>query len=801
MKPSSLLAAVGLLVASFATLAQPGPQHYQDPPGRVARIAHLLGDASFSPAGESAWLEVVRNRPLVRGDRLWTERGARLELQVGNSAVRLGGDTGVELLALDDRLAQFLLSEGSLSLSVAPLYEGQSIEIATPTLALVVEHAGSYRIDVDPRSGESTIIVREGHAEVWGDRSSFPLRAGDAVRFHGEDLRDHTLSRLPRLDRFDRYGIERDSRLARSPSRRYLGDDVLGYADLDQYGSWHSVSQHGNVWFPSRVQPGWAPYRDGYWVWQEPWGWTWVDNAPWGFAPAHYGRWAHLSGRWGWIPGPRTQRAVYAPALVAFVGGGRWSLSLSLGDASPIGWFPLGPREPYLPAYRTSREYFSRINQSNTTINNTTIVNIYNSYSSGSTQHGTASHANRQIAGAVTAVPGNVFAGARSVRQEVIRLDAQALASGEIVRMAAVAPTARSVLGSGQVARSKPRAETFSRHVVARSEPPASARPFAEREAQLQRSPGQPVVAGVDAARPERRAANRPGLRVLGNQLERVDARRAGPTRPDSAGGRTLRESPANAASPANRPAPVTSASSAARGRPEQDQTQRERAEPAQQGLQVQQQARQRAAAQQQQQQQQQAEAAQQQRQRAAAQQQQQQQAEAAQQQRQRAAAQQQQQQQAEAAQQQRQRAAAQQQQHQQAEAAQQQRQRSEQAQRQQQADVQQQRQATRPQAEVQTQRRVVLPPEESRSQESGRSDAARQGRALPTREQTPVVVEPRDRRRDAVQNRGQGKPDPDVHRDRSDQEADSDDDSDDDSGRRRSKRNDDKSRAGKDSS
>ena len=34
-----------------------------------------------------------------------------------------------------------------------------------------------------------------------------------------------------------------------------------------------------------------------------PWGLTWVDQAPWGYAPFHYGRWAYISGRWGWCPG------------------------------------------------------------------------------------------------------------------------------------------------------------------------------------------------------------------------------------------------------------------------------------------------------------------------------------------------------------------------------------------------------------------------------------------------------------------------------------------------------------------
>jgi hypothetical protein len=108
-----------------------------------------------------------------------------------------------------------------------------------------------------------------------------------------------------------------------------------------------------------------------------------VDDAPWGFAPSHYGRWVNVSNRWGWIPGPRNVRPVYAPALVAFVGGSGWSVSISLGGGSPIGWFPLGPREVYVPSYQASRDYFNRVNVTNTVINNTTITNVYKNYSSG----------------------------------------------------------------------------------------------------------------------------------------------------------------------------------------------------------------------------------------------------------------------------------------------------------------------------------------------------------------------------------------------------------------------------------
>ncbi len=102
-------------------------------------------------------------------------------------------------------------------------------------------------------------MVWEGAGEAYGENTSFPLRAGDTVRFYGADLRHYEMYGLPREDAFDRYSRERDRHLDRSASLRYLDDDVVGYADLDEYGSWHTVRSYGNVWFPSRVDADWAP--------------------------------------------------------------------------------------------------------------------------------------------------------------------------------------------------------------------------------------------------------------------------------------------------------------------------------------------------------------------------------------------------------------------------------------------------------------------------------------------------------------------------------------------------------------
>lgn len=541
---------VGLFLVGMLSLNLAGPAAeaaHADPSGRVAYLSDSRGDVSYSPAGEEDWLQVERNRPVIRGDRVWTDAGARAELQVGGAVLRLGSDTSFRLLELNDGIAHVEMTQGTLFLRIRRSYPGQTYEVATPNMVFIFRRAGRYRIDVDASSddgtydepgssgGETRVIVWEGAGEVQGEDERFPLRAGDAIRFYSDDLRDYDDEGLPPRDGFDRYCLERDRRLDRSVARRYINDDMVGYSELDTYGDWRAVREYGSVWFPRRVDVGWAPYRDGHWVWQEPWGWTWIDAAPWGFAPSHYGRWVHVSDRWGWVPGPRNLRPVYAPALVAFVGGRGWSLSVALGGRSPVGWFPLGPREVYVPSYRVSRDYFNRVNVHNTAVNTTTITNIYNNYnsnySSGDINVGPTAYRNRQVQGAVTAVPGDVFMTAQPVRRAAIRLDRNAMTTGSIRRLAPVVPSERSVLGRGANASARPGRAALARRVVVRTAPPPAERPFSERRPELQRHPGRPAVERAQESAQRRDPVEQRHVRLVPSRQGVPDARAAGSRR------------------------------------------------------------------------------------------------------------------------------------------------------------------------------------------------------------------------------------------------------------------------------
>jgi hypothetical protein len=383
-----------------------------DPPARVARLANIGGAVSFSPAGEDEWAFAIPNRPLITGDRVWADAGARAELQIGSLALRLGSQTSVTILNLDDRVAQFQLAQGALNVRVRRIDPGQTIEVDTPLLAFSLRRPGDYRIDVDSASGATTVAVRSGEGEVYGEGAAYVIGARKWYRFADSGLRDYQYDALPPADAFDSWTRDRDRRQDNPVAARYVSPDVIGYSDLDEYGTWSSVEGYGNVWVPTSVASDWAPYRQGHWSWIEPWGWTWVDDAPWGFAPFHYGRWAYARNRWCWVPGPIRVRPVYAPALVAFVGGNNFRISVGAGGPSRgIAWFPLAPGEVYRPAYRVSRNYFTNVNVSNTNVSNTYVTNVYNKPDA---QH--AVYRNRDQRGGMTAVPADVFVQSRPVR-------------------------------------------------------------------------------------------------------------------------------------------------------------------------------------------------------------------------------------------------------------------------------------------------------------------------------------------------------------------------------------------------
>jgi len=499
IRVSAWLFALGAALFATGALA--------DPPTRVARMAYSEGAVSFSPAGDDQWVGAIVNRPLITGDRLWVDSGARAEVALDNGAFWLGAGTSATIANLDDRTTQIQLTQGAVDLRVRQLQPGGVFEIDTPNLAFVVSRPGRYRVDVDPQNVTTAVAVRSGAADVYGEGTSYAIVSGQTYRFTGNDLNNYELVDARPFDDFDRWADGRGRRFE-GAAAQYVSPEVIGYEDLDSYGSWRPDPSYGNVWYPREVPTGWAPYRYGHWAWIDPWGWTWVDDAPWGFAPFHYGRWAFVGGAWGWVPGPVRVRPVYAPALVAFVGGSNFAVSVSTGPA--IGWFPLGPGEVYRPAYSVSRNYFTQVNVSNTVINNTYVTNIYENRNPGPVRY-----ANIQVANAVTAVPPAAFSQSRPVNRVALPVSAPVVNRLEVQTVPNVVPSRQAFTGAAPAATSKPATAVVDRQVVARTAPPPPPVPVSQQLQLLQRNQGKPLEAAqIQAVRPASTTA--PNVRLIG---------------------------------------------------------------------------------------------------------------------------------------------------------------------------------------------------------------------------------------------------------------------------------------------
>jgi hypothetical protein len=566
MRTHPLLLRTAAFIAGFAILAFSGWAG-ADPPSRAARLGYMSGAVSFSPAGENDWVQAVINRPLTTGDRLWADASGRAEIQVGGAMIRMSATTGLSILNLDDRVAQLQLTQGTLTIRVRHIEPDAVFEVDTPNLAFTLRQPGAYRITANPDADATDIVVRRGEGEAYSEDASYLVDSRQAYRFYGTGLHEYENAEAPPADEFERWSSERDRIYDTSVSARYVSRDVVGYEDLDANGSWRVDPTYGNVWVPNRVAAGWTPYHEGHWAWVDPWGWTWVDDAPWGFAVSHYGRWASIGGTWCWVPGPVAARAVYAPALVAFVGGSNFQLTISGGNVGGVAWFPLAPRDVYRPSYTASRGYFDNINRSNTVINTTTITNVYNT-----TNVTNIVYANQHVPGAVVAVPRNAFVQSQPVAKAAVQVSRDVVLRAPVAALAPVAPTEKSVHGAA-VQGDKPPARVFERPVVARTAPRAPHVGFAAQEKQLAATPGKPLD---DAARKQLKpaaAAPAPVVKVISQTQTAAPTKSPPPVAPGSkfggAGGKSdERKAPAapavsgtpGAPAPATPPAPAAQA-------------------------------------------------------------------------------------------------------------------------------------------------------------------------------------------------------------------------------------------------
>jgi hypothetical protein len=513
-----------LCLAGLLFLAAPQARADQgDPPSRVARLSFVDGSVSMQPGGSGDWGAAAQNRPVTIGDKIWSDKDSRAELQAGQASIHLGSMTALSFLNLDENIIQMRLAEGSINFRVRELRKGDVYEVDAPNLAFTVKQAGAFRIDVDESGDSSRVTAIRGEGEVTAGGKTYEIHAGERAEFNGADNPEYSISQAPGPDGLDEWASERDLREDNSVSSKYVSRDVPGYSDLDDYGDWRDEPEYGHVWYPRHVEVGWAPYSVGYWNWVGPWGWTWVDDEPWGFAPFHYGRWNYFAGGWGWCPGPYYAPPIYGPAFVGFYGGGGFGFGFGFGGG--IGWFPLGFGEPFFPGFHCSRGFIERVNVRNTFIRNTNIINTTNIHN--------FNFVNAHNPNAVTAASRNAFVNGQRINRGAAHITQASLKGAQVSNRTSFSPSKQSFVGAANARAhvATPPSAIQNRSVMARTAPSSAASHMPVRTVNTSR-----LSVGRTGNAPVGSATNRP---INGTASQRA----VSPNAPASAGRSTTMSS------------------------------------------------------------------------------------------------------------------------------------------------------------------------------------------------------------------------------------------------------------------
>jgi hypothetical protein len=338
----------------------------------VARISLIHGDVSTQRGDSGEWSAAALNAPVLAGDRVSTGDKARTELQLDYAnMLRLAEHSQANITQLSRSQIQIQLGRGMANYSVFKNSDADA-EIDTPNVAIHTNRReSSFRILVTA-DDHTEVLVRRGEVEVTTPQGSTRVGQGQFITVQGTgDQEQYRIAEAPARDDWDQWNTDRDNIIRNAVARRHTNPYYVGSEDLDAYGHWRDVPDYGSVWVPT-VEPGWAPYRAGHWVWEPGWGWTWVSYDPWGWAPYHYGRWMYYDDAWAWWPGPIYAdpffRPVWAPAYVSFFGfGGGFGFGFGFGS---IGWFPIGPCDPFFPWWGGFGSRFNVVNITNITIIN-----------------------------------------------------------------------------------------------------------------------------------------------------------------------------------------------------------------------------------------------------------------------------------------------------------------------------------------------------------------------------------------------------------------------------------------------
>ncbi len=319
------------LLFAFALLS---PAHVFAEDGGMIRLSLTEGDVQVSIQDTTDWTTATINLPLSEGDRLWTPEDSKAELQIrGGVYTRIDANTALDILTITADSAQFYLDRGHVYINNR---RGgiKTVQVDTPALSIRSYDNSIMMLDAT-EDGVLEVSVLEGYAYAESRAGATRVNAGNALTIRGDNHAE--LAPISAPDEWEQWNMERDRRLASwGESSRYLPAELHEYSsDFDGNGRWEYVSDYGYVWTPTVVEPAWAPYTVGSWIWIRG-HYVWVAHDPWSWAPSHYGRWVFVSSYgWCWVP-PAAGAVYWGPGFVGWI-----------VTPSYVAWVPLAPGEVY----------------------------------------------------------------------------------------------------------------------------------------------------------------------------------------------------------------------------------------------------------------------------------------------------------------------------------------------------------------------------------------------------------------------------------------------------------------------
>lgn len=130
------------------------------------RVSLIEGDIQIKTEDTDDWVPASINMPLREGDRVWVPEGGRTELQLRDGTLlRLGEQSALEILTLQNDSSQFYLTEGHVYANFRGLRENL-LQIDTQVSSVRAYDRSIFRVDVSQGYLDISVFTGSAYAET-----------------------------------------------------------------------------------------------------------------------------------------------------------------------------------------------------------------------------------------------------------------------------------------------------------------------------------------------------------------------------------------------------------------------------------------------------------------------------------------------------------------------------------------------------------------------------------------------------------------------------------------------------------